>query len=146
MMMSLTILVAYGASLLLLPGTIKPGCTLKCYDCKVQFKERYTPSQCQFSIEEALEPRECQAAEDLCMVTRKETNGVVTYFERNCAKPGRCLYGCKYSGFGLTKMQCTSCCSQDGCNTDNTAPSVGPSRKLFVGLTISVGVYLLKNG
>ncbi|XP_077999207.1 uncharacterized protein LOC144452070 [Glandiceps talaboti] len=125
--------------LFLILGIFKAGLSLKCYDCKVQFKERYIPTQCQYNVQELYgEPRDCLHNEYYCMVTRKETNGVVTYFERNCAKPEKCKHGCKYSGFGLTKMQCTSCCSQDGCNTDNGTSSLTPMITILGGCLLLV--------
>ena len=37
---------------------------------------------------------------------------------RGCTRD--CWHGCYASGFGLTKLKCTSCCTTPGCNTGNT--------------------------
>ena len=41
---------------------------------------------------------------------------------RGCADI--CLYGCYASGFGVTKLTCTACCQDRGCNTTNTAARI----------------------
>ena len=64
----------------------------------------------------------------------------VLSIERGCTSV--CAYGCKFNGYGLTYMKCTSCCRNDACNTDSIAAKYQPANfVVFVclGLTFALG-------
>lgn len=52
-------------------------------------------------------------------VERVEVNGVLNQFFRGCVE--KCPWGCRFNGYGLTKVTCNSCCSTNLCNTGNSA-------------------------
>ncbi|XP_064595033.1 uncharacterized protein LOC135461739 [Liolophura sinensis] len=92
---------------------------LSCYQCMESFHKKvwYPYTDCQ-RFPTRLHLRRCGFSDRYCKVERVEWNGYVVTMERGCTD--LCYWGCRYEGFGITRLRCTSCCNQaNGCNTDN---------------------------
>ncbi|XP_013417578.1 uncharacterized protein LOC106178789 [Lingula anatina] len=96
---------------------------LSCYECSEAFTDNlksYEPfTPCQTNLEE-VDVRPCGSRDLYCKVERKSFKGQTVTIERGCTQ--RCLHGCKFTGWGITLMTCTSCCQEHVCNTGNRAP------------------------
>ena len=69
-------------------------------------------------------------------VERTSYREMTVIIARGCADI--CLYGCYASGFGVTKLTCTTCCQERGCNTSNTAVRIGITTELILVLHLFV--------
>ncbi|KAL4231164.1 hypothetical protein ACF0H5_008746 [Mactra antiquata] len=100
--------------------TVAPSSTnLSCYDCSESFKYVWEPyTTCQYyPMNTPLRP--CLDVERYCKIERVTYKSVTVSITRGCTK--ECWHGCYASGFGLTKLKCTSCCLTPGCNVGDTA-------------------------
>ncbi|ELT89557.1 hypothetical protein CAPTEDRAFT_212316 [Capitella teleta] len=96
------------------------GSDLWCYQCEELYKKTYDPyaSPCLNNVSSVV-IRQCDATDRFCKVERLDILkfGRVQQMFRGCTK--NCYYGCRFYGYGLSYMKCTSCCSSYGCNSDN---------------------------
>ena len=68
----------------------------------------------------------------LFQVVRVDLMGWAPYsIERGCAT--QCPYGCKFNGYAVTYMRCTSCCQTDSCNTDDGSTQIRPLMTVMAG-------------
>ncbi|CAH1793617.1 unnamed protein product [Owenia fusiformis] len=101
---------------------------LSCFECKDNFREldpgTYSPNTpCQQKARfNEIGISSCSVHDRYCKVERVELNGKVLSIERGCTE--KCFYGCRFNGYGLTYMKCTSCCMGYACNTDNSSRTV----------------------
>lgn len=65
-------------------------------------------------------------------VERVTYKSMTVSIARGCTN--ECWHGCYASGFGLTKLKCTSCCPTSGCNTGNFASQTHPSCWIVLSL------------
>ncbi|XP_074649377.1 uncharacterized protein LOC141904643 [Tubulanus polymorphus] len=121
-------------------GEVFDGTNLSCYTCKDAFKLKFNAkSECLFNLSD-IDVIRCGKRDKYCKVERQEVQGVVINIERGCAD--KCYWGCRYNGFGLTYLRCTSCCNQaEKCNTGNTATRLMTSLAVIV---VCAGALMLR--
>lgn len=91
---------------------------LFCYECSEAYNKVYDPknSPCRHNLSQII-VRRCSASEKYCKVERVESYKIVLSIARGCVS--KCPWGCRFTGYALTQMKCTTCCTTYGCNTGN---------------------------
>lgn len=111
---------------------------LSCYDCTESFKYVWEPyTACQY-YPQSTPLRPCLGIERYCKVERITYKSVTVSITRSCTQ--KCWHGCYASGFGLTKLKCTSCCLEPGCNVGDTASN--PVSGIYLTCAISFVIFL----
>ncbi|XP_060565108.1 uncharacterized protein LOC132724257 [Ruditapes philippinarum] len=113
---------------------------LSCYDCSESFKYIWEPyTACQY-YPQSTPLRPCLGVERYCKVERVTYKSVTVSITRSCTQ--QCWHGCYASGFGLTKLKCTSCCLEAGCNVGDAADNIVPGIYLIFA-TLSLFLIIL---
>ncbi|XP_045215394.1 uncharacterized protein LOC123565599 [Mercenaria mercenaria] len=108
---------------------------LSCYDCTESFKYVWEPyTACQY-YPQSTPLRPCLGVEMYCMVERVTYKSVTVSIKRSCTQ--ECWHGCYASGFGLTKLKCTSCCLEPGCNVGDVAC------RTVAGIYLTFAIFLI---
>ncbi|XP_067672012.1 uncharacterized protein [Haliotis asinina] len=124
------------------PPTYQYINSLTCYDCSENTKDAnnywdpFTPCQSNLS---AVPLRHCHSTDKYCKVERVTVKGMTISISRDCT--AECRYGCRASGYGVTKIRCISCCRENACNTDN----VGTRTTLSPTTLAAVMCYFIVN-